>query len=207
MMDSESSSDFERVVENTTAKLHALESQPESFERTMKAVASITTCLMSAGIQPIIVGGHAVELYTFSSYTTKDVDLVLEGYQKAGDILERLGFTKIPGSRHWYCEALDLPIEIPDTILEGSYERISKVAVGDDEVYVISIEDLLIDRLRAGVFWKSTIDMEQAEALLRSYANKLDLQYLDQATNSSNVEKNIYEDWINLKNKLKELAD
>lgn len=57
----------------------------------------------------IIVGGHAVELYTFSSYTTKDVDLVLEGYQKAGEILERLGFKKMPGSRHWYYEELGSP--------------------------------------------------------------------------------------------------
>jgi hypothetical protein len=49
--------------------------------------------------------------------------------------------------------------------------------------------------------------MEQAEALLRSYASKLDLQYLDQATNSPNVEKNVYEAWINLKNKLQDMAD
>ena len=207
MMDGESSSDFEKVVQNTTEKLFALGSQPESFERTMKALASITTCLMSAGVQPIVVGGHAVELYTFSSYTTKDVDLVLEEYQKAGEILERLGFKKMPGSRHWYYEALDLPIAIPDTILEGSYERISKVTVGGEAVYVISIEDLLIDRLRAGVFCKSIIDMELAEVLLRSYADKLDLEYLDEAANSPNAEKNVYDEWIRLKKKLENKAN
>ena len=72
------------------------------------------------GIKPIIVGGHAVEIYTLGQYTTVDVDIVLSGRELAREIFEELSFAKGQGFRHWYHEELGLPIEIPDDILADS---------------------------------------------------------------------------------------
>jgi hypothetical protein len=74
-----------------------------------------------------------------------------------------------------------LPIEIPDSRLDGSLERVLRVDVGDGyHLYVIGIEDLILDRLRAAVHWKSTSDEEWALLLLKTRWNDIDFTYLEQ---------------------------
>lgn len=74
-----------------------------------------------------------------------------------------------------------MPIEIPDSRLDGSLERVLRVDVGDGyHLYVIGIEDLILDRLRAAVHWKSTSDEEWALLLLKTRWNDIDFAYLEQ---------------------------
>lgn len=56
--------------------------------------------------------------------------------------------------RHFYHSDIKLAVEIPDNHLAGSYEKVLKAQIDEDNyVYLISIEDIMLDRLRASVHW------------------------------------------------------
>lgn len=191
------SSEFESnelIIEKTKQALLQLANEPAGLKRTLKALGYITRVFQSFGIRPVLVGGQAVEVYTFGNYTTKDVDFVLSGFDLAGSIFIALGFEpKSLGHSHWYHRELELPIEIPDSKLMGSVDRITELDVDGSMVYVIGVEDLILDRLRAGVYWNSTSDMEWAKYLLESYIDDLDLAYLE--TESKKPENDVLDEY------------
>jgi len=52
-------------------------------------------------------------------------------------------------------------IEVPDRQLAGSMDKVIRLDLGDvGYVFVIGVEDLILDRLRACVYWKSSVDCE-----------------------------------------------
>ena len=145
----------------------------------MTETAAIITGLMEVhGITPVVVGGLAVEIYTRGHYTTLDIDLVTKGRDLAGNILEQLGFSR--EGRHWYHSELDIAIEIPDSRLEGADEnKIIKLELPSEKhLYVIGIEDIILDRLRACVHWTSSSDCEWGLRMLKVHFDSLDLDYL-----------------------------
>lgn len=171
-----------QLIKNKISNL--LELPVQTFHKNIKAISYLTYLLEKVGIKPIIVGGHAVEIYTLGQYTTVDVDLVLSGRELAGEIFEKLNFVKGQGHRHWYHEDLGLPIEIPDDILAGSVDRIIQVTVEDGfHIYVIGIEDLILDRVRAAVYWNSSGDREWALLLMNAQYEEIDFAYLENEAN------------------------
>lgn len=176
-------------IEFIKEKLSSLQYLPlERFQKNIKAMSYITYLFKMAGISPIIVGGHAVELYTAGHYATFDVDVVLSGYDYAKTILERLGFKKNVGERHWYHKELALAIEIPDNILCGSMEKIVEVTVADGfVVYVIGIEDLILDRVRGSVYWSSASDREWALFLMSAQWDDIDFAYLKKEAEKESI--------------------
>lgn len=168
-------------IKEIQGKIAFIQDQPmEAFQKNIKVIGYLTFLLEKLNIRPIIVGGHAVEIYTMGHYTTVDVDLVLNGRELAAKVFETVGFKKAPGYRHWYHEELGLPLEIPDDVLAGSMDRILQVTVEDDfHVYVIGIEDLILDRVRAAVYWKSSADQEWALLLMKSQFEEIDFDYLE----------------------------
>lgn len=168
------SPDF-KIVKN---RLYQLSNEKDRFLKNLKAVGCLTVLMQKIGIKPVIVGGYAVELYTAGSYTTLDVDLVLKGSESAGVLLEALGFKKERGMRHWYHEELSLPIEIPDSVLAGSMDKLTRVEIDDLYVLIIGVEDLILDRLRAAVYWQSEEDKRWALTLLVSQWGEIDFPYL-----------------------------
>jgi predicted nucleotidyltransferase len=126
----------------------------------LRVSAILTALLEKHRIKPIIVGGLAVEIYTRSEYTTADIDLILSRRDLANELLIELGFTK--EGRHWYHEELLISIEIPgDMLQDADYERIIELQLPESrKVFVIGIEDIILDRLRACIHCKSTADCE-----------------------------------------------
>lgn len=179
-------------IEHIKKKLSNLQYQPlERFEKNIKAIGYLSSLFNKIGLQPIIVGGHAVELYTAGHYTTVDVDLVLPGRHLAKELFERLGFEKSVGERHWYHKELGLPIEIPDDILCGSMDKIIEVTVENDYVvYVIGVEDLILDRVKAAVYWDSASDREWALFLMNAQWNDIDFDYLKKEANIESIKQN-----------------
>lgn len=118
------------------------------YEAMLLTASVITKLLEEKNIQPVIVGGLSVEIYTQSEYTTRDIDFVSDGYHIIEDILFLLKFKK--EGRHFYREDIEIAIEVPDSKLAGSKDKIVKVEIEEDRyVYVISVEDIILDRLRA----------------------------------------------------------
>lgn len=172
-------SSFNDDVQLITSKLQQLTtSTPDRFHRNLKALGYITYLCEKHSIQPILVGGSAVELYTVGEYTTYDVDLVLSGWEKASQLLEEIGFEKT--AKHWYHETLQLPIEIPDSVLAGSMEKVIRIQTEENfHFYVIGIEDIILDRARAAVYWNSKRDEEWVLLLMGAQFDKIDFDYLE----------------------------
>jgi hypothetical protein len=146
------------------------------FEKMLYTAAILTDLLMQHNIKPIIVGGLSVEIYTMNGYTTQDLDFVLDGYDQASKVLADLEFKKI--GKDWIHPTIGISIEIPSSELSGDYSKVTQLPVEDSKVYVIGIEDIILDRLRSAVHWQSGVDREWGYRLLLMYFEDLDLEYM-----------------------------
>ncbi|MMZ59096.1 hypothetical protein D1872_211120 [compost metagenome] len=164
------------------------------FEKLIHTAAIITELLLPHGIRPIIVGGLSVEIYTLNGYTTQDIDFVLNGYDLASEVFASLGFVKL--GKNWVRADLGVSVEIPSNFLMGDYDKITELAVADKAVYVIGIEDIILDRLRAAVHWKSGESREWGYRMLLMYFEELDLEYI-QGRFEHSLEENEFNLWIN----------
>jgi hypothetical protein len=73
-----------------------------------------------------------------------------------------------------------MAIEAPASSLPGQDSPVEVVELGEGlQCSIIGIEDLVIDRLNAYKHWKSEIDGEMVELLIRKYGNDLDWPYLE----------------------------
>jgi len=55
---------------------------------------------------------------------------------------------------------------------------VSKIRVEGLEVYVIGIEDLIVDRLNSYVWWKYARDGEWVSQLIKIHSKRIDWKYL-----------------------------
>jgi len=148
----------------------------EPLRRRIFIVAILTEALKPNQIRPILVGGGAVEFYTFGGYATADVDLVISNRKLLGQILEKLNF--IPDGRFWYREDLNIVIECPDEVLAGDLDRVFEVEIKGMVCAIIGIEDLIVDRLNSYVYWSYEDDKRWASQLIASQGSQLDMDYL-----------------------------
>lgn len=181
-------------INEARARLDALVGK-DKYETMIYSASIITQLLEPYGIKPIIVGGLSVEIYTQQEYTTRDIDLVSKGYEKIRDILFSLDFKK--EGRHFYRDDLEVAIEIPSSDLDGDYDRVLKVKIDEagNYVYLISLEDIILDRIRAAVHWKSEEDAIWAFKLLSNQFESVDLKYLRSHTQTKK-ELELLEEWI-----------
>ncbi|GFO96569.1 hypothetical protein ig2599ANME_0758 [groundwater metagenome] len=124
-------------------ELQKLSSIENLVDKKIYFMGLLTKELEKKEVQPIVVGVSAVDFYTEGIYPSYDIDLV--GNRKIiGEILEKV-FDFKPGGRHWINEQIGLSVEIPDSRLAGDKDKVTVIRIGDLRVYVIGIEDLIID--------------------------------------------------------------
>lgn len=165
------------MKKNLPSEFKKLKRIKEPFKRRLYFVGILTKYLKKDKIRPIIVGGNALEFYTMGFYSTNDIDIVSEGYEKIGKLLESWGFKK--EGRHWYSEEFEIAIEIPSSFLEEESKKyIIEVEMENLKVYIIGIEDLIVDRLNAYKWWNSISDKEWAKRLIKVKKNEIDFDYL-----------------------------
>ncbi|GAB3792668.1 DUF6036 family nucleotidyltransferase [Virgibacillus kimchii] len=181
-------------IDEAKQKLNELK-QKSKFKKMVGVAAVLTELLQTHHIKPVIDGGLAVEIYTRGDYTTVDIDVIISDRHLAADLLRQLDFIK--AGRHLYHETLMVSIEIPSNVLEDPDEnRIIQLELEDKQkVYVIGIEDIILDRLRACVHWRSTSDCEWGRRMLLLHRERLDMAYVKKsAARDSTAEK--LQDWV-----------
>ncbi len=153
---------------------------PNDKYHTMLYVSAVITKLLEEKqIKPIIVGGFSVEIYTDRNYTTRDIDIVVDDRKTVITMLQDLGF-EIEG-RHLVHEWLNIAVEFPDDKLAGLHEKVNKILVDDSDglyIYVISYEDIIMDRLRAYLYWGESDSKEWGKKILYRYLQDIDMDYL-----------------------------
>ena len=161
--------------------LERLRVEPDPRRRRLIALGLLTRLLSAHGIEPILVGGGALEFYTAGGYATKDMNLALPSAAEVDDAFAALGFEK--EGRYWYHGELDLLFEAPAPAgLPGEDAPRTEVEIDGLRVVIIGIEDLLIDRLRAWVHRKSDEDGRWARRLALLYPDRIDWEYVRERT-------------------------
>ncbi|MFH1259977.1 MAG: DUF6036 family nucleotidyltransferase [Elusimicrobiota bacterium] len=166
-----------KKVSEKSLNLSDLANLSETFEKRLLFMGLLTKELLKYNIKPIVVGGNAVEFYTLGGYATRDIDIVCVDYRKLGDILKDWKFKK--KGRHWFNEEYDLLVESPTDRLHGCPEKVAEVRIKGLKVYLIGVEDIIIDRLNAYVHWHSENDGRWAKELLVLNWDKIDWNYLE----------------------------
>ncbi len=159
------------------ARVDGLADEPSSLTRRLTALGALTAWLAPFGIEPILVGGTALEVYTEGGYSTADVDLALDRTPEVDAAFAGLGFER--RGRYWVRTDLDLLFEAPAKGgLPGETSPRTELDVEGLKVVVLGVEDLLLDRLRAWVHWKSDEDGRWSKRLVSLYRERLDGAYL-----------------------------
>ncbi len=88
-----------------------LVNETDLLRRRLKALGVLTERLAEEGVEPILVGGLALEFYTAGGYSTGDVDLALPRSPAVDAAFADLGFAR--EGRFWIRPELDLFFEAP----------------------------------------------------------------------------------------------
>ena len=162
--------------ENASA-LARLKAESEPRRRRLLALGLLTQRLAKHGIEPILVGGAALEFYTAGGYATTDVDLAMAISKEVHEVFAALGFER--AGRYWHHAELDLLFEAPAPAgLPGEDAPRTETEIDGLRMVVIGIEDLLIDRLRAWVHWRSDEDGRWTRRLAFLYSERIDWHYV-----------------------------
>lgn len=124
-------------------------------EKSIQIAAIISEALRQINQDAVLVGGAAVEFYTQGAYSTSDIDMIAEGGPDLIKTMEDLGFEKL--GKDFIHQKLNIYIEFPGKNLKNNEESI-RIKVKDKILQVISVEDLIVDRLCAFKFWKIAIE-------------------------------------------------
>ncbi|MBI2335324.1 MAG: hypothetical protein HYU97_00960 [Deltaproteobacteria bacterium] len=150
-------------------EIRAIAKSTKDSERNILIASIIAEALRQIGQDPILVGGAAVEFYTQGGYSTADIDMVTPGGPALEQAMKALGFEKF--GKDFFSESLKVYVEFPSTHLKTE-ERFNSIKINQVELKIISIEDLIVDRLCSYKFWNSEID--GINALLLMEAETLD---------------------------------
>jgi len=159
--------------------LEIIQKTESPLKKQLLVVGLLTRLLKRVNRQaPVIIGGCALSYYSREVYFTSDIDLAYADRETLDTALKSIGFEK--EGRYWVNERLKVVIEAPASVLPGEDSPLEVVELGEGlQCFIIGIEDLVIDRSNAFKHWKSEIDGEMVELLIRRYRNDLDWPYLE----------------------------
>lgn len=161
--------------------------RPE-FEAALRLFARASEAMHRRGLQrPILVGGAAAEFYTVSALTTGDFDICTLRQPEFEEELQRLGFVRPSGPgamlKGLVHPDLGLGFEVvADVPMDGSVDAAHiRLVQPDDETArfrIISVEDLIADRVGQYASGTAPDRLEQARVLLALHENA-DMAYLE----------------------------
>ena len=161
--------------------------RPE-FEAALRLFARVSEGMKARGLlAPVLVGGAAVEIYSNSAINTGDFDIVTPSQGEFEEELQRHGFVRPSGpgkaTRGWIHSELALGFEVVSrNLLDGMAERarVRLINFGEDgEISVVSVEDMIADRMGQYASGAAREMLEQARRLFILHADA-DLDYMDQ---------------------------
>lgn len=178
-----------RIRFKTSPEYMELREERDSFKRKMLFLGFLTKTLKQNGVEAILVGGQAIDLYTAGTFATTDIDLVVDNKTIAEKLLNRLGFGR-EANGLWLNKDLVVVVQVISQSYSGDSEKLRKFKVKDYELRVAAPEDLIQNRLYSAKFWKSNTqrDMEESIALLRIFADSIDNAYLDKIAKENDIE-------------------
>ena len=169
--------------------------RPEFIEA-LRLLARLSEALEKRGLpRPVLVGGGAVEFYSGSALMTGDIDVTSPVQLELEEELQRLGFVRPSGAgqslRGWIHPDLRLGFEVVGTSPMGGgidLARLPLVAPIEEtaKFRIISVEDLIADRMGQFASGSAPEMREQAQTLLSLYPN-VDQAYVERRVREETV--------------------
>lgn len=141
-------------------------------------VALLYQAFERVGMDCVLIGGCAIELYAPGIFKSGDIDLIIDPGGKRdgmrdriGQVFERLEFK--PRGRHWVRG--DLFVEVPAHSVDDPTDY---VKVGSFVLRAIAKEALLVYRLVGFKHWKHTAYGQQVVDMLAAFGDDLRMDLL-----------------------------
>lgn len=149
------------------------------LEQQLWVAGIISEAFREHRVRPVVVGGAAVEFYTLGNYTTKDIDLIVEDPEFIRETMLGLGFCNDHGT--WFLpDNPGIIVEFPKGPLAGDWKKIQPVILPTGHtVYLLSLEDLLLDRSLAAKYWGDGSE-EWVRYMMAAHYDEIDWKYLRQ---------------------------
>ncbi|HLQ94975.1 MAG TPA: hypothetical protein VK108_01200 [Pseudogracilibacillus sp.] len=174
-------------------ELEALKNKPRK-EVMLTTASIITKRLEVKEIYPIIVGGLAVEIYTQSEYSTRNINFVAKEIEEVEKTLMELEFLKT--EEQFYRKDIEMTVQIPDTKLTGSEKKVQILQIEyDTYIYVIAVEDIILDRLTSAVYEHSEQAAKWGKRMLSKNTMRIDQAYLFDHV-QDDKEKQTLQSWL-----------
>lgn len=166
-----------------------------AFEEALRLFGRASAAMIARGfLAPVLVGGAAVEIYSGSAISTGDFDIVTARQEEFEEELRKLGFVRPSGAgvatRGWVHPDLKLGFEIVSTsLLDGmaDRDRVRLIDLGEDgEAAIISVEDMIADRVGQYASGSAPEMLEQARRLFTLHADA-DLAYMEKRIRHESV--------------------
>jgi hypothetical protein len=173
----------------TSPEYKELKQEEDLFKRRILFLAFLSEKLKENGVDSILVGGQAIDLYTAGTFATADIDLLVNNKKSVTEkLLNKFGFGKQDAI--WINRDLNIVIQIIPEPYSGDLGRLRKFKVKEYELKVAAPEDLIVNRLYSAKFWKSNPqrDLEEAMSLLKIFSDSIDNAYLDDQAKKNNIE-------------------
>ncbi|WP_108126116.1 hypothetical protein [Saccharospirillum mangrovi] len=150
----------------------------EDFKTTgiTELAAVVAEHLQDWDIEVVLVGGLAVEIYSQNLYLTQDIDLVNTNYQSPqllSTAMAELGFFK--QGRVYVNTTTDIVVEFPAAPLSVGDElitEINKIQVANKSLPILTVSDVIKDRLSAFLHWQDRQSLIQAVAVMRKHQQR-----------------------------------
>ncbi len=139
-------------------------------------------------------GGAVIALLTAGYYTTADIDIVGRRSEIIRKVLRELEFRSVDTKNRFVHEELGIIIEYMGEIPKA--ERLDVVRVKDVEADVVSLEDIIVDKLR---LLGKGIDVEKSENQIKIIAYLLEKHLDDEYLMHRLVKENLWELWVRIK--------
>lgn len=181
--------------EMATELLNSLESLDSSYERSIETVAILTDLLDNKhDLQPVVVGELARQYYSSRKYSTNLADLVISDTKIVDELLKGLGFVRKSG--YYEHQVNNVSISIPKHSLGESENNVLSVIVGGGlRVYMMSLNDIILDCIRSASSIGSIHDRKWGIDLLTENANTIDAEYILSHC-QNNKEREEFAEWL-----------
>jgi hypothetical protein len=151
----------------------------DAYQRRITLAAWLTKIIKTlGGSPPIVVGGTAVSVYSGNSYATMDVDFISNSEEIAKEVLLELGYAK--SGKDFYHKGLESLIEFPSRDYLEDPKRFSEYTVPSTDlvIYLVGIDDLILDRIGSYDATDDLSSKEWATRLMLAYYDHIDWSYL-----------------------------
>jgi hypothetical protein len=172
----------------TSPEYKELKQEKNLFKRRILFLAFFSEKLKENGVDTILVGEEAIDLYTAGTFATSDIDLLVSNKGVTEKLLNRFGFGKQDNGL-WFNRDLNIVMQVIPETYSGDLRKLRKFKVKKYDLKVAAPEDLIANRLYSTKFSKSNPqrDLEQAVALLKIFSDSIDNVYLDYQAKKNDI--------------------